>query len=278
MKIGYHIALRWGKLRRYIFGRRVRHLCRNAEAPGPELPFRVVSFSGQRDFLEQAASWISLLRHLGTPMELILVSDGSHHTESLEILKSIHSRVRILDYRDFLHEDLPACVHRYAGQHPLGKKLAVYCGAAQFAPFVFADSDILFFPGASHFRNLVAQGASLLYLPDCAPSYDQRLLREDSEKNNPVNSGFLYARNGFSFNLGLARFTAPDDPVSFFSEQTIVHLAVHQAMGEALPPDRYIMQANDQFAADDHYVKPDTAIRHYISSIRTKMWRQVPLS
>jgi hypothetical protein len=270
--------MRLGYLRRSFYASRLAAYARSAVAPGPDLPFRVVSFSGERDAAEQVACWISLLRHLGTPQELLLVSDGSHQPGTKEILQSVHPSVRIRSYQEFLHPELPDCVHQYAARHPLGKKLAMYCASAELAPFLYLDSDILFFPGASHFRQLVDGGARLLYLQDCAPSFDTPLLHNEEERLHPVNSGFLYTREALPLDKGLSRFQVPEQNLSWFSEQTIVHLAVHDAGGQPLPADRYIMRAEDQWSAFDAYASQPIAMRHYISSIRYKMWHQVPLT
>lgn len=277
MNIPYHLGLRLGQFRRSLFKLFLEQETKRQRPQGPELPFRVVSLSGERDFPEQIASWQSLLRYLGTPTEFLLASDGSHSAASLEILRRFHPRVRVVLAQDFAAPDSPPCVHRYLQQSPMGKKLAVFSAIQELTPMLYSDSDILYFPGAPHFLDLVNRGTKTLYLPDCAPSFDRELIRSEEELLNPVNAGFLYLAEAISLQKGLQRFENPSHPVSFFSEQTIVHLAVHEARGQALPKDRYIMQADDQFRFADAYAGPQLAMRHYISSIRYKMWRQVAL-
>lgn len=278
INVPYHLSLRLSYIRRGYFARSIARRAANARHPGPALPFRVVSLSGMRDFPEQVASWLTLLQHLGDPQEFILVSDGTHSPEAKQILHSIHPRIRIVPWTDYLTSDVPACVHRYAERNPMGMKLSAFMKLPDFVPMLYCDSDILFFPGAGHFREYFRAGSpGVLYLPDCAPSFDHALLRNESEKKNPVNAGFLYVNQAISLDKGLSRFDNPDHPNSFFSEQTIVHLAVHEAGGQPLPTDRYIMRADDQWSAFDSYASPRTAMRHYISSIRYKMWHQVPV-
>jgi hypothetical protein len=277
MNVPYHLGRYLGNWRRAWFARNLEQHIRRARALGPELPFRIVSLSGERDFPEQVASWLSLLRHLGTPREFLLVSDGSHTSESVSLLEKLPAPVRVCRVQDFLRPDTPACIHRYAAQSPMGKKLAVFNVQPELTPMLYADSDILFFPGAGHLLQLLATGANVLYLPDCAPSFDPHLIHSPEEAQNPVNAGFLYLRQPISIEKGLSRFHNPQHPVSFFSEQTIVHLAVHEAHGQPLPGDRYIMRAEDQFRFGDAYAGPHIAMRHYISSIRYKMWQQAPV-
>ncbi len=278
INVPYHLSLRLSHIRRNHFARSIAKRAAQGFNPGPALPFRVVSLSGMRDFPEQVASWLSLLRYLGDPEEFILISDGTHSPEAKQILRSIHPRIRILLWKDFLTPAVPACVHRYAGRNPMGMKLSAFMKLPDFVPMLYCDSDILFFPGVSHFREYFGtKSPEVLYLPDCAPSFDRALLRDETEMENPVNAGFLYMGKAISLDKGLNRFDDPDHPNSFFSEQTIVHLGVHEAGGQPLPTDRYIMRADDQWSAFDSYASKHIAMRHYISSIRYKMWHQVPL-
>jgi hypothetical protein len=273
------LSFRWSRARRWLYAKRLAAYAKAPLACGPPLPFRVLSLSGMRDFPEQVASWRSLLEHLGEPEELLLASDGTHTDEAKAILRSIHPRVRLALWRDFLDADAPECVQRYARINPMGMKLSVFTKIPQLTPLLYCDSDILFFSGASHFRGYFQNGdPGVLYLPDCAPSFDKHLLRDEEERRNPVNAGFLYLGHPIPLDKGLGRFGNPDHPNSFFSEQTIVHLAVHEAGGQALPPERYIMRAEDQWSPSDSYASPRIAMRHYISSIRYKMWRQIPLA
>ncbi|GAB4414037.1 MAG: hypothetical protein OHK0021_21590 [Bryobacter sp.] len=279
INVPYHLSYRLARARRWFYTSRLASYAQAPLPPGPELPFRVVSLSGMRDLAEQVASWRSLLQHLGQPQEFLLVSDGTHTEEAKAILHSLHPRVRITVWRDYLTAAAPDCVHRYARTNPMGMKLSAFMGLPQFAPLLYCDSDILFFPGIAHFRDYFrATPPDVLYLPDCAPSFDKHLLQSPEEFQNPVNAGFLYLNRAISLDKGLSRFANPDHPNSFFSEQTIVHLAVHEAKGQALPADRYIMRSEDQWSPTDAYAsRPGVAMRHYISSIRYKMWHQIPL-
>ncbi len=279
MKVSYHLSLRLARIRRFLYSKNLRRHAASGPRNRAQLPFRVLSFSGMRDLPEQVASWRSFLAFLGQPEEFLLVSDGSHDGEAKEVLRAIDTRVRIVHWKEYLRPEFPECLHRYAQEHPLGKKLSVFMNLSSLTPALYMDSDILFFPGIDHFRSYWASGEpGILYLPDCAASFDFNLLRDGSEQSNPVNSGFLYFSKGISLEKGLSRFQSPDHPKSFFSEQTIVHLGIHDAGGQPLPPERYIMRAEDQFSPGDAYADGNIAMRHYISSIRYKMWRQVKVS
>jgi hypothetical protein len=81
-----------------------------------------------------------------------------------------------------------------------------------------------------------------------------------------------------AFNDAVNCFTRLGVAGEFFTEQTIVHLAMTQAGCQPLPPDLYVLQNDDQWLWRDLHVKTGAVARHYISSFRHKMWVQVGFS
>lgn len=276
-RIPYHLTYRMNLWRRKRFAARLAEV-KAPERTGPELPFTVVSFSCQRDLPDQIASWASLLRHLGIPKKLQLVSDGTHNAADRALVEAFHPRAELLRYEDFILPRIPARVEEYARQHPFGKKLAIFMTLQERTPVLYSDSDILYFPAANRMvTDLTTYDAPASYLLDCSRSHDTRLIISEKEQEHPVNGGMVYFARGIDFQPMLARFDALPGDGNFFSEQTIVHLAVRAAGGKALDPAVYILQYDDQWSWKDHYAGPNVALRHYISSIRHKMWRHVDL-
>lgn len=219
------------------------------------------------------------MENTGLPQELLLISDGSHDAADASLIQSFHPRARIVRYEDFLVPGIQDCVHRYASIHPFGKKLAIIISMQSLTPCLYSDSDIFYFPGAADFRRYLASGVpEVRYLLDCAKSHDPRLIQHPSESENPVNGGLLYFGTPVDFSEGLKRLEALEGDPDFFSEQTIVHLSVRRAGGKALPPARYVLQADDQWMFADLHAGKEVALRHYISSIRYKMWHHVPMA
>jgi hypothetical protein len=213
------------------------------------------------------------LRYVGTPDQFIVVSDG-HEEESRKSLERLHACVSVVNLKSLLRPDLPERVHQYAAQHFLGRKLALLLSIPIDGPTIYTDSDILFFPGGDALARLV-QSSPLTphYLLDSWPSLDPRLLAGEHEKQLPVNAGFLVLARPLDWSDALARFERMQGDCTFFTEQTLVHLAMRASQGAALPADRFILRAEDQFCFSDHYAGNNIALRHYISSIRTKFWR-----
>jgi hypothetical protein len=235
-----------------------------------------VAFSGQGDLPEQIASLRSFLAYAGQPEEILVVSDGTHPPESLERLQRVHPALRVISHADFRRPGLPTPVIRYAQQHPLGKKLTVFLSLAGDRTTVYSDSDILYFPAAAQLPQLLAGVETQpRYLLDCWPSLDGRLLAGEEEKAQPVNTGFLVLRRQLAWEAALARLEKMSGDPGFFTEQTVTHLAMRASGGVPLPPDRYVIRNEDQWWYGDHFAGQSVILRHYISSLRHKMWLRV---
>lgn len=207
---------------------------------------------------------------------MLLVSDGSHSPSSRDGLAAGFPGLEFVDWREATAATLTPAIAAYARKSPLGKKLAVEHACSGFAPLAYADSDVLFFPGASELgRTLAEPGDHPRYLLDCWPSFDGRLLRDESEKLSPVNAGFFILRRPLCWQESLERFELLHGEIHHFSEQTLVHLAVRQAGGMPLPPERHVLANDDQWLWSDRYAGPRLVSRHYISSFRHKFWNQV---
>jgi hypothetical protein len=204
------------------------------------------------------------------------MSDGTHSEADKTLLRKLHPHLGVRPWTELAGPELPECVHRYAGQHAFGKKLIVFMSMAVSGPAIYADSDILFFPGAAHLRGLMEKPVSQpSYLLDCWPSFDERLIRSAAEKEQPVNGGFAILRGPLDWREPLERFQAMNGEGEFFTEQTLVHLAMRQAGGQPLPPEKYVLANDDQWIYADRHCGPGVALRHYISSLRHKFWNQV---
>jgi hypothetical protein len=247
-------------------------------AAAGELPVTVYSFSGERDWPEQAASVRSFLRFVGLPQRFVVVSDGSHGDESRRQLERLHPCVSVARLEAVVRPDLPERIQRYAAQHGLGKKLSVLLSIPVEGPTIYSDSDILFFPGANALARLLQfQTCTPRYLLDCWPSLDARLLAGENEKALPVNSGFLIFGRPLDWRNALNRLEQMQGDCGFFTEQTLVHLAMKASAGEPLPADQFVLRAEDQFVFSDYYAGKGIALRHYISSIRSKFWHHAEL-
>ncbi len=191
-------------------------------------------------------------------------------------MRSLEPRVEIKSLEEFGGATATEAMGRYASSQPMGRKLLVMRALDSLAPVIYADSDILCFPAASELaKPEFWDSAQPSYLLDPYPSLDLRLVEKDSEKLQPVNGGFVVVRRPLDWSEPMRRFEAlPGDP-AFFSEQTLLHLAIRFSGGTPLDPTRYVLRNEDQWAARDWFAGPEVVLRHYISSLRHKMWLRV---
>lgn len=272
-RIPYHLALRWGWLRRRLYRRRLARVAARPLPASPELPAAYHAFSGTGDLAEQVASLRSFLRHAGTPSAIVVVGDGTHRPEHRAILQSIHPRVQVVPWTEFIRPGLPRPVLEYAAVHPLGKKLAVLMSLPTAGPLVFSDSDILYFPAAADLRQrLRGESRAPEFLVDSYPSVDPRLVRGEAEKHPPVNSGFALLHRPLDWSVAGERLAAAAGPARHFTEQTAFHLAMRASGGVPLPRTAYVFESDDQWSCFDRHLGPGVALRHYFTSLRYKMW------
>ena len=243
-----------------------------------EVPVTVYSLSGEGDWPEQVASIRSFLRFVGLPKRYVVVSDGSHSSESRRSIEALSPCVSVASLESLVKPDLSCTVKRYAAQHFLGKKLSLLTSLPVNGTTIYSDSDILFFPGAGVLASLLESPAPTpLYLLDSWPSLDARLLADDSERELPVNGGFFILNQPPDWSDALERLERMEGDCVFFTEQTLVHLALKSSHAQPLATDKFVLRADDQFMFGDYYAGNGIALRHYISSIRTKMWHQTKL-
>jgi hypothetical protein len=143
-------------------------------------------------------------------------------------------------------------------------------------PTLYTDSDVLFFPEAKQLADLSrAQSVSAFYLADYQFSADERLIRDATERENPANMGFLLLFQKLDWSLGLERLEMLNDVPNFFTTQTVTHLCLHANGAVALDPQKYILEAADQFIYRDRYAGNSIAIRHYVNPVRHKFWAAI---
>lgn len=240
------------------------------------LPYEVFSFSGANEFPEQLLSVRSLLRFAGRPATYTIVSDGSHDSEQVAALRDVDSCIDVVDWREFVKQSLPKAVSRYAEQHPLGKKLAVQLSLPD-VPLLYSDSDVLFFPGARRLRKLAPPTkAPMLFLVDYKAALDQRLLRGEEASFAPLNSGFYVLTGKLGWEDALGRLEKLEGQPTFFTEQTLVHLAAHWSGAQPLPSTLFLLTDIDRFAFRDRFSHYEAVLRHCVSPVRHKFWTALP--
>lgn len=249
-------------------------LAATAPRPRGEVPARLVMFSCRRDMPELVASLRSFLRHAGSPRGIMVVSDGSHRRGDVTLLARLHAGTRVRHWRDAAPRRLPHAVAAYAARHPMGRKLAVELALPDGRePVIYADADVLFFPGAAELAEVAADGGRPRALRDCGPYFDDRLLAGPAEAVPPVNGGFLLLHERPDWDEALRRLDSLAGRPGFFSEQTLLQVAMRASGARELDPSRYVVSIADRYLDADLHAGPEIALRHYTTSVRPKLWQ-----
>ncbi|MDY6781746.1 MAG: hypothetical protein SW833_04185 [Cyanobacteriota bacterium] len=273
VNFGYRFARAKGKFNRSLYSKILPQLVRRPIPQTRTVPISAYALSCERDLPEQVASIRSFLRHVGIPTTFAIISDGSYTQNSLNLLEQIHPCVKIIPLTQFAGTDLPQAVYTYAKQNPMGKKLAAILSIPVVGSTLYIDSDILFFPKAAELVELAtARDRKSYYLPDETHALDERILKNDSEKVHPVNGGFILFKDNLDWSLAMERFLAMKTAPNYFTEQTMVHLTLHENHALPLCPRSYIMARDDEFIYRDRYAGDTIVLRHYVSPVRHKFW------
>lgn len=269
----YHLARFQGRALRLFYQAQLPLAIHRRMKPSRDVPIEVFAYSGQTALPEQAASIRSFLRNVGRPKQFTVFSDGSYTADDIRLLQGIDSVVHVLESLPALVAQTSDAVKSYLTNHPTGKQLRVIMSLPVNGPALYTDSDVLFFPAADDLVDkLNGAGVAGYYLADYQFSGDDRLLRDEDEKSDPVNTGFLLLLRKPDWSLGLQRLEALRGAPTFFTNQTVVHLCMHSNGARPFDPRKYVLQADDEFVYRDRYASRHLAIRHYVHQIRHKFW------
>lgn len=273
MNLPYHLARLEGKAVRSIYRAALAAIVQRRIAVARDLGFEVFAYSGERTLPEQVASIRSFLANAGRPQKFTVVSDGSYSPESVELLRKIDNCVRVQTTPPAIPSGLPGKIESYLKTHPTGKQLAVIMSLPVNGPALYTDSDVLFFPGSHELADLAkTMSTSALYLCDYQFTGDQRLVSDRSEMQNPVNTGFIFLFQKLNWSRGLERLQKLEGAPIFFTNQTVMHLALHANGALPFDPRKYVLQVDDEFVYRDRHASASIAMRHYVNQIRHKFW------
>jgi hypothetical protein len=269
---GYHLARFYGNAVRTLYRCFLPFIVRRRVHSSRSVDLDVFAYSNEQNLPEQVASIRSFLRHAGHPRSFTVLSDGSHSARSIRLLERIDPGVSV-QRTDVAGPASLDKFKRYLETHPTGKQLGLIMNLPRDRPAFYTDSDVLFFEGAKDLlQGLAGDHVSACYLADCRFSGDDRLLRDASEKQHPVNTGVLLLFRPLDWSLSLARFAELEGEPNFFTNQTMTHLTMHQNSTIPFDPQRYVLQLDDQFVFRDRYASARLVLRHYVNPVRHKFW------
>jgi hypothetical protein len=269
MNLGYRFAIWRGRAIRNRYRARLREIVRQRIEPPCKIDIDVFAYSSEDMLPEQIASIRSFLRYAGRPRSFTVVSDGSHSGDSIRLLENVDLSVKVAPAVP-PRTDFPEAFRDYLTNHRTGKQLALIMSLEHA---FYIDADVLFFAGASELvRQIERRDAPAYYLADCQFAGDERLLRDQSEKRNPVNTGVLLLFQKLDWSLPVDRFLQMPGAPAFHTNQTLTHLTMHQNGARPLDPASYVLQLDDQTIRQDRHAGPELVLRHYVQPVRHKFW------
>lgn len=276
---GYHLARAYGHGTRRAYSAMLPSIISRRIIPATEVPLDVYSYSGEAALPEQVASIRSFLRHAGRPRRFTVVSDGTLSERSTVLLRGLDECVAISQAGDWVPPTNEGRLRTYLTQHPTGKQLALIMSLPVDGSALYVDSDVLFFRGAAELRSRAAhRDACAEFLLDCQVSADERLFRSDAEMQSPVNTGVLLLHRGLDWSLSIERFHELDGRPTFFTNQTMTHLAMHSNGAQPLDPRKFVLELDDQFVFRDSHANDALVLRHYVNPVRHKFWTSLSRS
>ena len=168
--------------------------------------------------------------------------------------------------------DEPALVE-YADHHPLGKKYFALRHHAADRSFLYADSDLLFYPQARA-PLLHASENGHWFLPDMpgAAALDKKLPDHLAKVAHHTNSGLMLLQPGFRWSMGNDYISQTRGQWGYFTEQTAFHINMLENRARPLDPQLFVLSVRDQFDLENTFDPGKIAARHYVNVVRHKMW------
>lgn len=273
MNIGYHSARLQGNIVRHLYSKSIATLAKRPLRQSRRVPVSVYSFSCHKDLPEQVASIRSFIKYVGVPDKFAVVSDGSYNERDAHILCSIHSCVAVANYESIVMKELPDAVASFAHISPYGKKLALAMSLPILNATIMVDADVLFFRGAETLAELInGDSAEAWYLLDAQASLDHRMMVTEEKQGNPVNCGFMLLKKPLDWTLSMQRLSQLKGTPIPFTEQTVIHFAMHESGAKLLCAEKFVLRLDDQVYYTDWYAGKAIALRHYVGPVRHKMW------
>jgi hypothetical protein len=195
-------------------------------------------------------------------------------------LRSIHPTIDVLDWRTFLCEENIDCFERLSNFTVFAKKFALMSNLPDLGAVAYVDTDILFFAGAQHFRELLNNlGEKSYYQRDLPGCLDPSFLSKTELEAPPLNAGFVVQGRRLDWSVPIARLNTrlsqlrPLQTIGDLGilEQSASHLA-HYLAGSIPLGERYALQISDRFDQADRFSGANFVMRHYVRPVRHKMW------
>jgi len=240
----------------------------------------IVSISGKNQFCDQILSIISFIVNIGIPQKWTLYSDGSYTEEEFEIFKYLFGTFIEINHWDSLNNNFlskPDVLKEYALKLGIGKKTYVVFNHRSKLPFLFADSDIVFYSKFKDYLHLFAeQGLNYYMAENDWVTLDSFYMNNYKRDMFQTNSGLLFINPDFNWNTGVDYLIKISklNSFEFFTDQTSIHISLKKNISEVFDPRFFCVDMRDHFWFNVFDGRKKIAVRHFVGPIRHKMWQK----
>ena len=240
--------------------------------------FDIISFSSKKDISQQFFSILSFIHNVGIPKSWTIYSDGTHQEADKNIFKRHFDFVKIINWDKIIsiHPQYNFAFDGYIKKYGLGKKAYILMNQKRSKPYLFVDSDILFYPKFFDYIDILNKGDRDYFMID----NDWCCLSKDYMDNNKrdmfqVNSGLLFIRPDFDWKPALEYLSSRQDKNENFDEQTSVHVTFFtNRIGLPFDPRLFKVEMSDHFKFSYAHTSQELAARHFVGPLRHKMWQK----
>ncbi|WP_276480592.1 hypothetical protein [Paraflavitalea pollutisoli] len=255
------------------FKKNIDKLIKGIPADAVSLPVDIVSFSGSKTLIEQCYSTLSFYYNVGRPQSWTIYSDKSHSQLEIDFLQQIPG-VQVKAWDSSLEVRIEA-LFEFGKFSIWGNRLHAYLNHPIQRTTIFTDSDMLFFPSFRNFLPVIGSGS--WFMPDSYPHLDAYYFKQFGESQGPfVNAGFLIFNKRPSWEVAVDYIINRPDRTSWehFTEQAAIHhMFKTDGHYHLLDENSFILKGSDSFKFGTDYKSEDIAVRHYVSTVRHKMWQ-----
>jgi hypothetical protein len=257
------------KFSKQLWSEKLRISCKNFH---PD--FDIISFSGIKDFEEQALSIYSFLFHAGTPRKWTVYSDGSYTSKEKEFLLKKFNFLEVKEWNHNKELENNELLSSYLKVCPLSKKLRVVLGHEYERQTIYVDSDIVFYKNSFAYFNSNLLQKGLWYLADTNWGTIPSTGLNNDEHMFELNSGVMILNREFSLDPTWEYLKNLNFQYEYFSEQSSFNFSFKKQNATVLDPRQFIVDTEDQFDFSMSYESYTIALRHYVNPVRHKMWQK----
>lgn len=168
-------------------------------------------------------------------------------------------------------------------RHPMANKLLLLLAKNESGPVLYLDNDVLFFQQSLPLVEAIKRQTGNYFIADIGEgSWDPQMLeliqRRNLPRAIPLNGGLQWAQSGV-LDKALARSLLEEgwrqeEPVHWFTEQTVASALFGAASAEPLPSQSHLVSNSGQFYFEDVIPCSQLVCRHFTGPVRHLMYHQ----